>query len=381
MKNALSLYIHVPFCNSKCNYCNFVSVVAVEEKKREYVECLKKEIQIQGSKYNKHFDIATIFIGGGTPSCLPDGLIRDILSCVYQNFSVKADAEITIELNPNAVTPAKIHEYILAGVNRFSIGLQCTNGKVLQKMGRTHTTADFDKTISMIRDYGVSNINADVMLGFPGQTLADVKATLSHLVELKLPHISSYMLSVEDGTKLQTMVDKGVLYLPTEKQVVNMYNQTVAFLENNGYQRYELSNFARPGFASKHNNVYWDRTDYLGVGVSSHSYVGGVRFANTSKLDEYNSIIKTQGKPPVAHAKKITAEEKREEAIMLALRTMNGLSVDKFQKEFGENILASKNEQLKNLIKLGLVIIDKDNCIKATNKGYLVLNRVILELV
>ncbi|MBQ9790915.1 MAG: radical SAM family heme chaperone HemW [Clostridia bacterium] len=380
MKKPLSLYIHLPFCNSKCNYCSFVSEVRDEKCKQRYVKALVREIQIQGAKYNKHFEIRTVFIGGGTPSSLPLGGIREIMSAVYKNFSVKADSEITIELNPNSASAEKIHEYVLAGVNRFSIGLQCTNGKVLSKMGRTHTSADFDKTIETIREYGISNINADVMLGFPGQTLADVKATLEHLIALKLPHISSYMLSVEEGTKLETMIDKGVLYLPTEKQVVNMYNTTVSVLEKNGYERYELSNFARPGFASKHNNVYWNRTDYLGVGVSSHSYVAGVRFANTSKIDDYIKIVETQDKPPVSHAKKITVSEKREEAIMLSLRTMNGLSVDEFQKEFGENILSTKNDALKKLIKLGLVIIDKNNNIKVTDKGYLVLNRIILEL-
>ncbi len=381
MKNALSLYIHIPFCNSKCNYCSFVSEVRDDEQKRKYVDALIREIQIQGKKYNKHFDISTIFIGGGTPSCLPEGMIREILSAVYKNFSVRSDSEITIELNPNSASDKKINEYVLAGVNRFSIGLQCTSGKVLEKMGRTHTVGDFDSMIRIIRDYGISNINADIMLGYPGQTLADVKDTLAYLIKLKLPHISSYMLSVEEGTKLETMVDKGVVYLPSEKQVINMYNTVVTMLAKNGYERYEISNFARPGFASKHNNVYWNRTDYLGVGASSHSFVGGVRFANTSRIDEYIKIIETMDKPPVSHAKKITKQEKQEEAIMLSLRTMNGLNVDEYKAEFGVNILQTKNKELTNLVKNGFLVIDKNNNIKATDKGYLVLNRIIVELI
>jgi len=381
MKNNLSLYIHIPFCNSKCNYCSFVSVVGSNFQKKNYVEALKKEIKLQGEKYNNFFSISTIYIGGGTPSSLPDGLIRDILSYVYKNFSVKSDAEITIELNPNSATPAKIYEYILAGVNRFSIGLQCTSGKVLKAMGRTHTGADFDVLIGTIRENGISNINADVMLGYPGQSLSDVKDTLNHLIELKLPHISSYMLSVEPGTKLETMVDKGVVYLPTENQVINMYNTTVSMLKKAGYNRYELSNFAKPGFMSKHNNVYWDRTDYLGVGASSHSYVGGVRFSNTSNIDSYVDILENQNKVPVSHAKKITKQEKKEEAIMLSLRREEGLNINKFKEEFGENLLVTKNAQLKNLIKLGFLILDNNNNIKVTDNGFLVLNRIILELV
>lgn len=381
MKNDLSLYIHIPFCTSKCNYCSFVSEVRKTEDKKAYISALLKEIELRANEYRPHYNIRTIYIGGGTPSALENGQIREILQCVYKNFSVYSDAEITIELNPLSATKEKIYEYILAGVNRFSIGLQCTNGRVLKAMGRTHTSNDFDDLIKNIRDYGISNINADVMIGYPGQSEIDVKDTVEHLINLKIPHISTYMLQVEDGTKLKRMVDKGVVFLPDEKIVINMYNQTTSMLKKSGYIRYELSNFAVPGYASKHNNVYWDRTDYLGVGVSSHSYICGVRFSNTSKIDTYISIINGKNKAPVVHAKKITKDERREEMIMLSLRTNKGLNVKAYEEEFGENILETKNEELKNLIKLGLVVLDKDGNIKATDAGYLLLNRVILELV
>ena len=381
MKNNLSLYIHMPFCNSKCNYCSFVSGVHSDAEKEKYIKNLIKEIEYRANEYRNFYDIKTIYIGGGTPSCMLKGQINRVLQAIYKNFSVFSDAEITIELNPYSATKEKIYEYILAGVNRFSIGLQCTNGKVLKAMGRTHTVSDFDSLIKNIRDNGISNINADVMIGYPMQTEIDVKDTLNHLISLKIPHISTYMLQVEDGTPLKTMVDKGVVFLPDEKDVINMYNQTSATLKKNGYIRYELSNFALPGFSSKHNNVYWNRTDYLGLGVSSHSYISGVRFSNTSNLDTYNKTIREKGKPPVSHAKKITKEEMKEEMIMLSLRTIDGLNVSDFEKEFGENILKTKNEQLKKLVKLGLIIIDKNNNIKATDNGYLVLNRIILELV
>ena len=381
MKNDLSLYIHIPFCTSKCNYCSFVSEVRKPEVKQEYIKALIRELEIRAQEYRPHYNIRTIYIGGGTPSSLLPGQVREILQCVYKNFSVYSEAEITIELNPVSATKEKVYEYILAGVNRFSIGLQCTNGKVLKAMGRTHNANDFDELIKNIREYGISNINADVMIGYPGQSELDVKQTIEHLISLKIPHISTYLLQVESGTKLKRMVDKGVVFLPEEKEVVNMYNQTTTMLKKFGYIRYELSNFALPGFASKHNNVYWDRTDYLGVGVSSHSYICGVRFSNTSKIDTYISIIKDKDKPPVVHAKKITDEEKREEMIMLSLRTINGLNTKDYEEEFGENILVTKNEELKNLIKLGLVVLDKNGNIKATDAGYLLLNRIILELV
>ena len=381
MKRDLSLYIHIPFCTSKCNYCSFVSEVRKPEVKHEYVKALLKEIKLRAEEYRPHYNIRTIYIGGGTPSSLLPGQIREILQCVYKYFTVYSDAEITIELNPVSATKEKIYEYILAGVNRFSIGLQCVNSKVLKSMGRTHDVEDFDNLIKNIRVHGISNINADVMLGYPSQSEEDVKHTLTHLINLKIPHISTYMLQVEDGTKLKRMVDKGVVYLPDEKDVINMYNYTTATLKKYGYIRYELSNFALPGFSSKHNNVYWNRADYLGLGVSSHSYICGVRFSNTSKIDTYISIINSKNKPPVVHAKKITKAEMKEEMIMLSLRTIDGLDTKAFEEEFGENLLVTKNEELKKLIKLGLVVLDKNNHIKATDAGFLLLNRVILELV
>jgi len=381
LKRDLSLYIHIPFCNNKCNYCSFVSEVRKPEVKDEYVVALLKEIEYRAKEYRAHYNIKTIYIGGGTPSVMLPGQINRIIQAIYKNFSVYSDAEITIELNPVSATREKIYEYILAGVNRFSIGLQCTNGKVLKSMGRTHSVADFETLVKNIREHGISNISADVMIGYPGQNIIDVKETIGYLIDIKIPHISTYLLQVEDGTKLKTLVDKGALYLPDEKDVINMYNQATTSLKNSGYIRYELSNFALPGFSSKHNNVYWNRTDYLGVGVSAHSYISGVRFSNTSKIDTYINIINTKGKPPVVHAKKITRSEMKEEMIMLSLRTIDGLSTEAYKKEFGEDLLVSKNEELKNLIKLGLVIIDNDKNIKATDKGFLLLNRVILELV
>ena len=380
MKKSISLYIHIPFCNSKCNYCNFVSKVGSEVEKFTYIKNLKNEIVLRANEYNKFYSIRTIFIGGGTPSSLPLGAIRDILQTVYKHFTVLNDAEITIELNPNSATPEKIREYIISGVNRFSIGLQCMDEKVLKSMGRTHTGNDFDETIKMIRDHGISNINADIMLGYPNQSLKAVLDTAQHIIDLKIPHISSYMLSVEDGTPLQLMVDKGVKYLPKEEQVVNMYNQVVNKLTKNGYSRYEISNFAKPGFMCKHNLVYWKRENYLGVGIAAHSYINGVRFSNVENLKQYNECIEIKNKPPVVAATELTIDEKKEEFIMLSLRTAEGLNSKLYMDEFKENFLAKNKEKLTEFIKLGLLIIDKDGNIKSTPKGFLVLNKIILEL-
>lgn len=380
MKRSLSLYLHIPFCNSKCNYCNFVSKVGSPEEKLRYVESLKREIILRSKDYNKIYTVSTIYIGGGTPSCLPLGCIKQIFQTIYKYFTVRSDAEITIEVNPNAVTEEKIDEYIMAGVNRFSIGLQCLNRDVLISMGRTHTASDFDQTIEMIRSRGISNISADIMLGYPGQTLGMITETIDHLVALKIPHISSYMLSVEDGTPLQLMVDKGVKYLPNENTVVKMYQTVVNRLAKHGYQRYEISNFAKPGFTCKHNKVYWSRRDYLGFGVAAHSYISGVRFANTEDTKLYIDCIENKGKVPVASAVPLKTEEKKEEFVMLSLRTTEGLDTAAYQQEFGESFLAENKDKLAQYIKLGFLIIDKEGRLKATDKGFLVLNKLILEL-
>lgn len=380
MKNKLSLYIHIPFCNSKCNYCSFVSQVAPESEKIRYIKNLKKEIQLRAQEYNTYYSVRTIYIGGGTPSSLPLGYIKELMQTIYKYFTVDNNAEITMELNPNTVNSEKIREYILSGVNRFSIGLQCSNQQVLKNMGRTHSVLDFDNTIELIRNHGISNINADIMLGYPGQNMRDVTETIKHLIELKIPHISSYMLSVEDGTPLQLMVDKGVKYLPKENVVLKMYQNVVKTLDVNGYYRYEISNFAKPGFLCKHNLVYWKREAYLGLGVAAHSYISGVRFSNTEKLSQYNTCLETKNKPPVIAATKLTKEEMKEEFIMLSLRTEEGLITSEYEKEFNENFILAHKEKLAELIKLKLLIIDKAGNIKATSAGFLVLNKIILEL-
>lgn len=380
MKKELSLYIHIPFCNSRCNYCNFVSFVASEQEKLRYVECLKKEIMIRAKEYNKFFTIKTIFIGGGTPSCLINGAIKDILQTIYKHFTVKNDAEITIELNPNTATKEKIEEFVISGVNRFSIGLQCISPLVLKNMGRTHTLDDFNNAVSLIREQGISNINADMIVGYPGQSEKDTVETAKYLVSKNIPHVSAYILSVEQGTPLQFMIDNGTQKLPKEEKLLKTYQAVVNTLSESGYIRYEVSNFAKPGFVCKHNLTYWTRNEYLGLGVSAHSYIDGVRFFNTENLQSYCQCLETKNKAPVSSVTKLTTAEKKEEAVMLSLRTNEGLSTKAYEEEFHENFLAKHKDQLASFIKLGLLTIDREGNIKATAKGFLVLNKLTLEL-
>lgn len=380
IKKSISLYVHIPFCEKKCNYCAFVSHVGAEEEKTQYVKDLIAEIKMRAKEYSQYFSVKSIFIGGGTPSCLNNYAIRDILSCIYKSFSVQNSAEITIEVNPNTVNRTKIREYILAGVNRISMGLQSSSNKVLKSMGRLHTQEDFTNAVNIMREQGLSNINADIIIGYPGQTQKDVQTTVDYLINMEIPHISCYMLQVEDHTPLKKMIDTKILESISEEKVLNMYNAVLNTLKSSGYHRYEVSNFAKLGFDSKHNKSYWDRSDYLGFGVAAHSYVSGVRFSNTTSIIKYHKMVAEENKPPVETAKELTKQEKKEEFIMLSLRTSKGLSTKEYEKEFGENFVASKKAKLASLIKGGFLTLSPDGIIRATDKGYMVLNKIILEL-
>ena len=380
-KKSLSIYVHIPFCNSKCDYCSFVSMVASPEEKHRYVINLMNEIKLQSKNYREFYSVSSIYIGGGTPSCLDNYYIRDLLSCIYKNFAVKNSAEITLEINPNSVDQTKIREYIMSGINRFSIGLQSISAKVLKSMGRTHSLADYKKTVDIIREFGVKNISTDIIIGYPNQKLIDVKETINYLIKLGIPHISAYMLQVEKGTKLKKLVDNGSLGVPDDDTVVKMYDTVVDILTKNGYKRYEISNFAKPTYESYHNKVYWKRKDYLGVGLAAHSYIDGTRFANTENLTEYNEKLEKSLTIPTKYSKTLTTEEKKEEAVMLSLRTSDGLDLDAYKNEFGENFLAKKKDKIAELIKNKFLILTKENKLVCTNSGYLVLNKLVLELV
>ena len=382
MRKGLSLYIHIPFCNSKCAYCSFVSFVAKDDVKRRYLSCLKKEIEIRGKEFGSDYVVTTIYVGGGTPSCLEVGEIKRLMQVVYKNFTVKNDAEITIELNPNSVTKEKITEYFFAGFNRFSLGLQSTNGKVLKTMERPDSSENFINAVNFIRERGGSNISCDMILGYPGQTLEDVKTTINLIKKLNIPHVSTYMLSVEEGTRLKNQIENGKLKLPSEDEVVQMYDWCVKSLEASGIKRYEVSNFARIGFRSRHNQVYWKRWNYLGLGLASHSYLKHQRFANTSDLVTYIGFLEKSNQVPVCDSKIISNNEAMEESVMLSLRTAEGLDTIAFEKEFGVNFIAKNKAKLTEFIKGGFLKLNPEtNFISATDKGFLVLNKLISELV
>lgn len=330
------LYIHIPFCRRKCRYCDFVSFPDYKYEDLYFIALVAEMRLYSGLMKDREFD--TVFIGGGTPTTLADGRIGAILNAASNYFNIAKGAEITCEANPESVTAAKLSELYSSGVNRLSIGLQSADDKVLKNIGRIHTYDDFVKAVNAAKQTGFSNINIDVMHGLPGQSIDSYLDTLKRVVEFDLPHISSYALILEQGTPMYADVDSGRIILPDEDEVADMEDAGFDFLENIGYIRYEISNFAKRGFECRHNLNYWNNGEYLGLGLNSHSALNirgeWTRFNNTEVLSEYIEELGHE-KLPVRNTETIPKKEEMFETIMLGLRKCEGISRRAFEERFG----------------------------------------------
>ena len=296
-KKQLELYIHIPFCVKKCDYCDFLSFAADELTQKNYVTALQKELAFYGARYHDR-TITTIFIGGGTPSWLNEEAMQTILETVYCCFSVEPDAEITIECNPGTITEHKFEVYRKIGINRLSIGLQSAHNEELKILGRIHTYEQFLKTYDMARKHGFTNINIDLMSSLPGQTPDIFCDSLHHVLQLKPEHISAYSLIIEKGTPFYDLYKFDAVRqeagmqtesLPTEEEEYQTTKMTQHILKEAGYHWYEVSNFAKPGYECRHNIGYWKRVDYLGVGLGASSLIDNMRYSNTRDLYTYLS--------------------------------------------------------------------------------------------
>ena len=324
------IYLHVPFCKQKCTYCDFASFPKEIGKAESYFACLYREIEGRSKQYPKTI-IDTIYIGGGTPSVVDSKLIMGAIRQIKKCFTVKKDAEITIELNPGTVDEKKIKDYLSVGINRFSIGLQTGFDDQLKKLNRIHTAKDFLLTTKMLKG---QNISADILIGLENQTLEEVYKTIDLAIAGGVSHISMYALTPEVGTPIYTDYLNGLLL--SDDEVAEIYDGAVKYLSEKGFNRYEVSNFAKNGFYSRHNMNYWQRGEYIGVGVSASSFMNGRRFTNTFKIDEYiNSII--FNKNPEISSDIIEGVDAEFEFIMLAMRTAEGMSVSEFNKQFNAN--------------------------------------------
>lgn len=375
MRKPLSIYIHIPFCAKKCNYCAFLSMSATDAAKLRFVDALKAEIELRGKELSGKSEVKTIYVGGGTPSVLPDGVIADILNTVYKYFVVANNAEVTVEVNPTSITRSKVKEYLASGVTRISMGLQAGQDHHLKTLGRTHSVEEFRIAVKTIRDAGISNISGDLILGIPDQKPSCVTESIGILKDLN--HISIYMLELDEDTPLKRMVESGQLSIPTESETVKLYNTAKTELEKLGFMRYEISNFSKPGCESRHNQVYWARENYLGFGAGAHSFLDGTRFANTSKVDEYVSNLLDNKTIALDYKESLTMEEELEESIMLGLRTTAGISLPALAEKYGAELIRTKKETIKGLVKDGFLSLSPDGVVAATDKGFMVLNKLI----
>lgn len=373
----LGLYIHIPFCDRKCDYCDFVSYSMGIDAQHEFKDALFKEIDMYRNKCAKMV-FNSIYIGGGTPSVMHEGFIYDLSRKIYSTFHFEGEIEFTIEVNPNSVTSNKLMEYLRAGVNRVSVGVQCIDSKILANVGRFQTIDNIENTFNLLRKMGFANVSADVMIGLPHQSMDAVKDTINYLVENNVKHISVYTLQVEENTQLYKNIKMGKIKPLGDNACIKMYELVNKMLKKAGFVRYEVSNFAKPTYESKHNFKYWKDVDYLGLGVSAHSFLEGYRFNNTPRLDEYIEMI-NNNQLPVIEREFIRDGDRRTEYIMLSLRLATGLNLEKFRKRFKEDLLKTRANQIQSLIKHGYVYIE-DGFLKIAPQHFYVSNRIILEL-
>ena len=357
----LELYIHIPFCVKKCKYCDFLSGPSTADERESYVKSLCRDIRSY-AELAKAYRVISIFVGGGTPSTLTAEQMQQIFSAVYDTFAVEDDAEITIEMNPGTVDVEKLSGYRKCGINRLSIGLQSTQNRELQILGRIHTYEEFLETYHLAREKGFENINIDLMSAIPGQSLADWEESLRTVAELEPEHISAYSLIVEEGTPFFEEYGEGrhAEELPDEETERTMYWRTKEILAEYGFERYEISNYAKPGYGCRHNIGYWKRTEYLGIGTGAASLIDNHRF--------------NYGEEP----QKLSRSEQMEETMFLGLRMMKGVSKKAFLKMYDESMESVYGNVIKDMECKGL-LEQGEEFVKLTDRGIDVSNYVMSE--
>lgn len=371
----LGIYIHIPFCKRKCHYCDFISFSGKQKLIEKYINSLEKEISNYKVNKEDHL-VETIYLGGGTPSFIDSSYIIQIIKNLKQKFNISKDAEITIEINPGTVTEEKLKDYYNAGINRISFGLQSTKSDLLKLVGRIHSYSSFLEAYNLARNIGFKNINVDLMIGLPVQTLKDVQKDLERIIALKPEHISVYSLIVEEGTRIEQKIRAKELYLPSEELERKMYWTVKKELEAKGYVHYEISNFAKPGYESKHNLACWNQEKYIGFGLAAHSYIDNKRYSNTIDFEEYFDWPENS---KIIHERQ-NKEDKMKEYMLLGLRKIEGVKISEFKNKFVDNPIYLYRESLSKLVTQELIEIEDDS-IKLTNKGIDLANLVWEEFV
>jgi oxygen-independent coproporphyrinogen III oxidase len=372
-------YIHIPFCDHKCIYCDFYSIIT-SDNIQSFLQSLKKEIKHYAEKYSEEREFISIFFGGGTPSLMEAEYISDIIGDIKSNFTVLNNAEITLETNPGTVSLEKLKLFKLEGVNRISLGIQSFDDDDLSFLTRIHNSKTAIRTVNDAADAGFKNISLDLIFNLPGQTKRKWLKNLEQAIQLPVKHISAYSLILERGTILNKMVLDGKVKIADEDYDAELYQDTIEFLTSNGFYQYEVSNFAKPGFECIHNNAYWHYTDYFGFGTSAHSFINGTRWWNFSSLKMYNDKVDKAG-DAVAGSEVINKESAINEFVMLELRS-SGLNLKNFEHRFGNEMrewLKKKYAYFELLNDQNFVTIDDKN-VKLTAKGYAICDEILKEL-
>lgn len=369
----ISLYIHIPFCVSKCYYCDFSSFANMNDRINPYMDSIIIELSLYKERLND-YNIKTIFIGGGTPSSIDPNHIYKIMGYIYKNFNASEVKEITIESNPGTLDKEKVNIYKNAGINRVSMGAQTLDNDLLKTIGRSHRVEEIYESFKLLRQSGIGNINIDLMFGLPNQKIDNVIDSLKKVIDLGIEHISYYGLILEEGTHLNNLYNQGKLRLPNEDEEREMYHRVTEYLIKNGYNHYEISNYALTGYESRHNIVYWDVLPYLGVGLSSHSNLDSKRFWNTSNMKSYIEDL-NNGNLPIEDKELISREMEISEYCILGLRKIWGINKIDFKNRFGLEIEELYENIIKKHEESGLILNKMEN-IQLTSKGLDLSNQV-----
>ena len=377
----MELYIHIPYCRQKCRYCDFASYPGQKNSMPAYVDALLREADMMAVTA-KNTPIQTVFIGGGTPSILPANLLDGILSGLRQRFNIPAGIEFTTEANPGTLTEEWLEAALSSGVNRLSMGMQACQPSLLRTLGRIHTHQDVVDSVALARRMGVNNLSVDLMFGLPGQTPAMWRESLQAALDLGVEHLSCYGLIPEEGTPLFDDLEAGRLSLPDEADERSMYDDTLTFLSQQGYQQYEISNFAKPGYECRHNIGYWTRVPYIGLGASAASFLpnksGGLRLTNPASIHDYIAMAEEQAWRRRERTS-LLPEDARFESLMLGLRMTRGVSEADFTAMHGMTLDTYCGEILRQQEKRGL-LVHQDGRWALTRRGMDVQNAILVEI-
>jgi putative oxygen-independent coproporphyrinogen III oxidase len=367
-------YFHIPFCSQICHYCDFNKVFFKGQPVDEYLRTMEKEMKHTIEMFPTR-QLNTIFVGGGTPTVLEMNQLDFFLNSIHKHFPFTVgEVEFTFEANPNELSKEKLQLLKEAGVNRLSFGVQTFDDELLQKIGRTHRQLDILQTIETAKEVGFTNISIDLMYGLPGQTLEQFRRTLEKTFSLDIQHISAYSLIVEPKTVFYNLMKKGELLLPSQEEEAEMYEEVMKQMKIHGYQQYEISNYARPGFESRHNLTYWNNEEYYGIGAGAHSYVNGKRNVNAGPLKKYIHLVEKTNFPYI-ESHTVTKEEKMEEEMFLGLRKTEGVSKQRFFDKFHRPLHEVFGEQIALEKQKGL-LEETESHIRLTHRGKLLGNEV-----